>query len=374
MAILDGKSNVIAIVGTVGIPACYGGFETLVENLARFHQDKAMPGRLVVYCSSKAYRKRQNTYLGAELRYVGLKANGPASILYDVVSILSAARRCSVILVLGVGGTVALPLVRLFSRARVVTNVDGIEWKRKKWSNLARWWLHKSENWALRYSDEVLADNQGIATYLFEKYGRECAVIPYGGDHAVHCAAKAQREVVLPVDYALHVGRIEPENNVEMMLEAFSHLPGMPIVVVGNWGNSAYGKDLKQRFAEFSNLHLLDPVYDPGALHKIRSNARMYIHGQSVGGTSPALVEMMHFGVPIAAYDCVYNRHTTEDKALFFKDAQELASRVKALVPEAARDVGQDMQRVALERYTWDVVGQAYYDLFDRLAREGRVR
>ena len=352
----------ISILGTVGIPASYGGFETLAENLARFHQANELTGELVVYCSAKSYPARPESHLGARLRYIDLNANGVSSIPYDIVSLLSAVRhRSDVILLLGVSGAIALPLVRLLSRARIVTNIDGIEWKREKWKGAARWFLRFSERMAVRFSHEVVADNAGIAEHVAQSYGRDCHVIAYGGDHALQAPIKPYEGPPLPPRYALALCRIEPENNVTMILEAFVRIPGMPLVFVGNWNNSAFGRELRQRYASLPHLHLLDPIYDIGVLRTVRGNAALYVHGHSAGGTNPSLVEMMHFGVPILAFDCIFNRCTTEEKAVFFKDAEALRNAVDTLDPDDAARIGEDMRRVAEARYTWDAVGRAYF-------------
>lgn len=354
----------ISILGTVGIPASYGGFETLVENLARFHQTNSLPSKLVVYCSAKSYPARSKTCFGAELRYVDLGANGISSIAYDVVSLISAVRqRSEVILLLGVSGAIALPLVRLVSRATIVTNIDGIEWKREKWTGLARWFLRLSERMAVSYSHEVIADNAGIAAHVARNYGKHCHVIAYGGDHAIHATPKPYADALLPKRYALALCRIEPENNVEMILEAFSRQHELPLVFVGNWGNSAYGQLLRQRFGAAPNLYLLDPIYDAGVLHTLRSNATIYVHGHSAGGTNPSLVEMMHFGIPVLAYDCVFNKHTTESKALWFDSAKALSEILTGLTPEVMHQVAVDMKGIAQARYTWSAIGSAYFSL-----------
>jgi glycosyltransferase involved in cell wall biosynthesis len=354
----------VAILGTVGVPAAYGGFETLAENLVRFHELNHLPGRLAVYCSADTYPDRPHSFLGAELRYVALNANGVSSIPYDIVSLFSAARRGSdVILLLGVSGALALPLVRLFSRARVVTNIDGIEWKREKWKGLARWFLRFSEQMAVRFSHEVIADNAGIAEHVVQSYRRDCHVIAYGGDHAVEIPAQHHDGLKLPLRYALALCRIEPENNVTMILEAFAANSDMPLVFVGNWNKSQFGRSLRQRYAQTAHLYLLDPIYDLGVLRTLRGNAAIYVHGHSAGGTNPSLVEMMHFGIPVLAYDCVFNRHTTDNKALWFKDADSLGDAVSSLEPERMSHVGIEMKRIAQERYTWQAVGQAYFKL-----------
>jgi len=354
----------IALLGTVGIPASYGGFETLAENLARFHQVNQLPGKLAVYCSAKSYPDGPNSFLGAELRYVDLNANGVSSVAYDIVSLFSAVRqRSNIILLLGVSGAIALPLLRLVSRARIVTNIDGIEWKREKWTGLARGFLRLSERIAVQFSHEVIADNGGIAAHIAETYGRNCHVIAYGGDHALRAQPRPYEGERMPGQYALALCRIEPENNVGMILEAFVERQEMPLVFVGNWNNSDFGRALRQRYASLEHLHLLDPIYDLDILHTVRSNAAIYVHGHSAGGTNPSLVEMMHFGLPILAYDCVFNRHTTDEKALWFKDSASLGVTIAALTPTVMEQAGSEMKRIAQERYTWSTIGQAYFSL-----------
>lgn len=353
-------------MGTVGIPANYGGFETLAENIARYHQMNRLPGILTVYCSAPNYNQRPRTYLGAELRYLPFRANGISSIVYDAFSLISAIwHRSDVILLLGVSGAIALPLVRLVSRARVVTNVDGIEWKRQKWQGAAKWFLRLSESIAVRFSHEIIADNGGIAEYVAEHYGRRCEVVAYGGDHATSVSPSATDFGGLPARYALALCRIEPENNVEMILEAFSRQAELPLVFVGNWSNSAYGVELRQRYGAEANLLLLDPVYEPAMLRAIRNKAVLYVHGHSAGGTNPSLVEMMHFGVPVLAFDCVFNRFTTAENALYFDDSHALCAAMDALTPEKSLEIGAYMGRLASERYTWNVVGKEYFRIMD---------
>jgi glycosyltransferase involved in cell wall biosynthesis len=353
-----------AILGTVGIPAKYGGFETLAENLVDFHRRNALLGRIVVYCSSKNSPSDRRSYLGAELRYINLNANGPASVLYDAISLLSAIRRgCDVILLLGVSGALALPLVRLLSKARIVTNVDGIEWKRAKWKGFAKWWLRQSERWAVRYSHEVIADNEGIAAHINECYGRNASVIAYGGDHALEAVERPYPGSPLPSAYALALCRIEPENNVEMILQAFSGKPLVPLVFIGNWSNSAFGRELKSRFRDDPGVRLMDPIYEPGVLRTLRSGAAVYVHGHSAGGTNPSLVEMMHFGLPVLAFDCIFNRFTTNDRAIFFRSADDLRRELGELSSEEGKRIGEAMAQIARERYSWEAIGRAYFDV-----------
>lgn len=359
-----GRPQTLAIIGTVGIPATYGGFETLVENLARFHEGSKMKSRMVVYCSAASYEVKPQTHLGAELRYVPIPANGAASVLYDLVCLWSAVRRgADVCLLLGVSGAIALPLLRTLSKIRVVTNIDGVEWRREKWRGFSKWFLRLSERMAVRFSHEVIADNGAIARYVREAYERDCHVIAYGGDHAVAVDPVPWKGAALPPKYALALCRVEPENNVAMILEAFAVDPAMPLVFIGNWNKSAFGRNLRQQYAGVRHLYLIDPIYDTGILRSIRGRASVYVHGHSAGGTNPSLVEMMHFGLPVFAYECDFNRFTTEGAAVFFNSAAQLHSEVARLTPDTASAVGAAMLQIAQRRYTWAAVGREYFNL-----------
>lgn len=354
----------ISITGIVGVPAKYGGFETLVENLVRYHEAKSLPGALTIYCSSKSFETRPSTYASAHLRYIPLEANGVSSIPYDALSLLSAVwRKSDVILLLGVSGAIVLPLVRIFSKARIVTNIDGIEWRREKWKGLAKWFLRMSEKVAVRYSHDVIADNQAISDYVVKTYGRECQVIAYGGDHALDAVPSDISDLNLSAEYALALCRIEPENNVHMILEAYSRKLSFPLVFVGNWDNSSYGQLLKAKYQNTDNIVLLDPVYDPGRLLSLRKRARIYVHGHSTGGTNPSLVEMMHFGIPVFAYDCLFNRFSTDDKAIFFENSDDLYQKIEDLSEVQSKDIGGYMESLAMELYTWSKVGDSYFSL-----------
>jgi glycosyltransferase involved in cell wall biosynthesis len=355
----------IAILGTVGVPANYGGFETLAQNLVDYHGGAALSSNLVVYCSSKAFKSKPEAYGTARLRYIGLDANGPQSILYDVLSLLDAIRRRDTqLLLLGVSGALALPFVRLLSRARIITNIDGIEWKREKWKPLARAILRVSEWSAVRFSHRVVTDNQAIADYVTLTHCRPCEFIPYGGDHALSAEPEPAATAGLPENYALALCRIEPENNVAMILEAFAEL-GALLVFVGNWEKSDYGRALKSGYMQYSNIIILDPIYEPHELRAIRDRASMYVHGHSAGGTNPSLVEMMHFGIPVVAHGCIFNRHTTENKARYFEKSAELVQEIRAVKPQDAIAIGAEMLEIAKRRYTWDDVGKAYFALLE---------
>ena len=357
--------TICSILGTAGVPGAYGGFETLAENLVRYHDGHKSNVELRVYCSRKLSEKvKADTFLHAKLRYIPLDANGPLSILYDALSLLDAVwRRSDVIVLLGVSGALTLPVIRAVSRSRIITNIDGVEWKRDKWGWFAKLILKWSERAAVRWSHTVIADNTAIAEHIRDAYASECHVIPYGGDHALAAVPEFDPALGLPSDYVFALCRIEPENNVAMILDSFAQLSDRNLVFVGNWNNSVFGRDLRASYSEYPNLYLVDPIYEPGRLRWIRDGAQAYVHGHSAGGTNPSLVEMMHFGISVLAFDCSFNRYTTEGKAIYFDSSEDLIQLFSKLRVESMDEVGAHMKEIALRRYSWESVGRAYFDL-----------
>ena len=358
------KKSKIAIVGTVGVPAKYGGFETLVENLVKYHFDNKLTPDITVWCSRGAYGSAETNYLSASLKYVALNANGPLSPVYDAICLFQAVRsNHSHILLLGVSGAIFLPFVRLLSNAKIVTNIDGIEWKRDKWSRFSKVFLKVSELIAVKFSHKVISDNQEIANHVLNAYGDKSAVIAYGGDHALEAYDDAL-DIDLPSEFYLSVCRIEPENNVHLILEAFSKT-SKNLVFIGNWGRSEYGAILKKRYQSLDNIVLLDPIYDTKRLSQIRSQALAYVHGHSAGGTNPSLVEIMHFGLGVIAFNCKFNIFTTNNNAVYFNTSLDLIRLLESIDHKDLSAVGQKMLAIAKEMYTWDTIGQQYFTLMD---------
>ncbi|WP_282077803.1 DUF1972 domain-containing protein [Epibacterium ulvae] len=360
----------IAIVGTVGLPANYGGFETLAENLVLNLGEGPDKLDLSVYCSTKAYSEHPTHFKGAQLRYISLDANGPQSVLYDALSLFDACRKGDdVVLLLGVSGALFIPIAKLFWNIKVVTNIDGLEWRRAKWGRLARAFLKFSERIAVRFSDTVVCDNQAISDHVTQAYGAQSTMIAYGGDQAFATEPGDIQDLSLPADYALGLCRIEPENNVEMILNGFSKCIERKLVFVGNWNASDYGKNLRQAYSTYENITLLDPIYDAPRLRAIRDGAEIYVHGHSAGGTNPSLVEMMHFGIPVLAFDCTYNRYSTEDQATYFSSASDLRQKVEQ------NDLcdGSTIKSIANKRYCWAQITSSYSSLFKPLPTEKRL-
>lgn len=360
------RRYIVSIVGTQGIPGKYGGFETLVEQLTAQVTAEQCNQTIdyKVFCSSTDLKQKQKRCGRANLYYTPLSANGISSIPYDCISLFRAMGRSHCILLLGVSGAIFLPLVRFFTNTRIVTNIDGLEWKREKWGGFARWFLHLSERIAVRFSHCIIADNKAIQQHAEESYGCHAELIAYGYNHAMRDIAEdiqltsLSKFRVEPNQYNLSICRIEPENNCHLVLEAAAQ-SGAKLLFIGNWERSKYGRELKAKYSTFQNITISDPVYDLDTLFALRRYAMRYIHGHSAGGTNPSLVEAMIFGNEIATYDVVYNRFTTNELGLFFDSAESLSEILKQ-EPKKSPELTQ----LAQERYNWDIIRMEYENLF----------
>ena len=353
----------IAIIGTNGVPASYGGFETFVEHLIEGKQ-----AIFSVYCSSKNGKKREEEYKGARLIYIPLKANGISSIAYDIFSMIHALWSGQKnFLILGVSGAIFFPILKLFPEIKVITNIDGIEWQRNKWKGLSKIFLKFSEFMAIKFSSLIISDNLAITKYVSEKYKIDAKTIAYGGDHAFFTKEKVPLLTNENLKhgkskYALSICRIEPENNVEMILEAVS-LMDLSLVFIGNWSDSEYGKRLFKKFSSRTNIHLLDPIYSIESLFEYRASCSVYIHGHSAGGTNPSLVEMMFFSKPIIAFDCSFNRFTLENKGNYFSSTQKLSHLLSDIESLTDKII---FREIANRKYTWDFIRKEYLELFEK--------
>lgn len=355
----------IGIIGTVGVPAKYGGFETLVHQLVinLSHQFD-----MTVYCSSHAYQREERlaTWEGAKIKYIPLKANGYQSVLYDLFSMIHALFRSDVLLVLGISGGMFLPILKLFSKKKIIVNIDGLEWRRPKWNWFARRFLLFSEKIACKFADEIITDNRILKEYVKIRYNISSRLIEYGADHT-------KRKVIndddikeypfLTEKYAFKVSRIEPENNIHLILEAFSKLPEQHLVLVGNWKDNYYGTKLLEQYKGYKNLHLLNPIYATLKLDVLRSNAHFYVHGNSAGGTNPSLVEAMYLKLPVLSFDAIFNRVTTNNQAIFFNDEKELQEIVSNIDKYPLFAVAENLKNIANKKYTWKNISSLYANI-----------
>lgn len=359
----------IAIVGSKGIPARYGGFETLTENLAVENEKRGHPFDFLIYCYAGAYEDRPAQRHGAQLRYLWLKANGVQSIPYDILSMLLAVREgCDTVLLLGCSGAYGLPVLRLLApKVRIITNIDGIEWRRAKWGPVASLVLRIAESLALRFSHELITDNAEIERYVAAEFGKPSNMIPYGGDNAIaHPPDPLDDIPPLPEKFALSICRIVPENNLDIILEAFTTEPSHHLVIIGNWDFSPYGRRLRKKYGKQASITLLDPIYDVGKLRTIRAQAAFYVHGHSAGGTNPSLVEIMHFGCPVIAHGCSFNCSTTENAAAYFTSTKDLVAHLQNMTEESLSKNGLAMKEIAERCYTWEKIADMHFKVFGK--------
>jgi glycosyltransferase involved in cell wall biosynthesis len=349
----------IGIVGTVGVPSRYGGFETLAEQLAR--RIKPSQAVLIVYCQRSAYPEvlslSDRCFASHRRVFVPFKANGPASMFHDALAMIHAALfvRVDVMLVLGYSGGWALPLVKLLRpKMRIVTNIDGMEWRRNKFDSLAKKVLRFLEWTAVRFSHFVIADNQGIAQIARDIYAIDPVLIAYGGDHTIPEYENKSR--LNCGSYYLSIARIEPENNCHVILAA-CEATGSPLIFVGNWDASEYGRRLKRLYSRSQTVKLLDPIYDQSELLPLRKQSIGYIHGHSVGGTNPSLVEALFHNDRVLAFDCPFNRFTLMNNGAYFCNIDSLT---QLLSQGGAGKIKQRDLLVLRDNYCWDNVVKSY--------------
>jgi glycosyltransferase involved in cell wall biosynthesis len=352
----------IAIIGTRGIPNNYGGFETLAEHLALYLSKNI---DITIYCSSKDLPSKLPEYYSAKLRYIPISSHGASGVLYDSISLLQAARKFDKLLLLGFGCGFVLPLVKKYHK-KLIINIGGLDWKRSKWSHWKQRLIKYSESNLVRYAGTIVADNKLIQEYIEKEYGRESTLIEYGGDNATPRPITEELRKTykfLGKPYAFSVARIQPDNNIDMILKAFTTQQELPIVLVGNWNSSEYGVALKKKYITNTNLILLDAIYKREILDVLRSNCTLYIHGHSAGGTNPALVEAMHLQLPIFAYASGYNEETTEHRAVYFKDESDLEQKLKERDNYNLEKMGMELKKIADRRYVWKTIVQKYKEI-----------
>lgn len=354
----------VAIIGTQGVPACYGGFETMVENIIGENCSKDI--KYTVYCSSKDMKNSElKEYKGAKLKYINLKSHGIWCIPYYSISLLKCiGKGYDTVLMLGCGGGFALPIFRLFNKSKFITNIDGLEHRRDKWGKFAKFVIRNLEVFSVKFSDVIVSDNKGIQDYVKETYGKHSEMIAYGGDNVLRNLSVEQCNKTLdefglkPNNYAISVCRIEPENNCHITLEAYSK-SNRNLVFIGNWDRSEYGRNLKQKYSKYRNIKIMNPIYNLDILYALRSNAELYIHGHSAGGTNPSLVEAMFFGKSIYAFDCVYNIESTYQHAHYYHNSDDLLRLL-----ESKPQNGELMRSIANEHYTWRKIASQYEKLY----------
>ncbi len=355
------RTRSVAILGSRGIPAEFGGFETFAEQLAV--RLVARGYEVTVFCEySQSYREPD--YKGVRLVYLRTPAvPGLRSIWFDSVCILRSLRGYDAVLMLGYHAAFAFVLPWLL-RNNFITNMDGIEWKRDKWSSAAKLYIRSMEFCAAHLSRRLVADAQGIAEHLQTHHGvhRKITTIPYGAEPVNETPDPSFLEdlSLTPDSYYLLVCRLEPENHVLEIIRGFvqSDSPYQLVIVGDHQAQTEYTQALL-RVAD-ARVRFMGVVFHHATLQSLRWYCRAYFHGHSVGGTNPSLLEAMACGNHTVAHDNVFNREVTAGNADFFTSAADVTtvlSRLDRAVPNVARELLR--QRVR-NIYSWDAITDQY--------------
>jgi glycosyltransferase involved in cell wall biosynthesis len=351
----------VAIIGTNGIPAQYGGFETLAENLVHHLIDK---NHVEVYCSRPNQSFDVKEYNGAKLIYLPLRANGWQSFLYDFFSTLRAFFLSDVILILGPACGLVIPVNKFFGKL-IITNHGGLnEWERESYSPLKRRFSWLNHYVAAKFSDVNVVDNVELQKSLRKNFGAESKVIRYGGDHVLENEEVnySNKYPFCESEYFVCVARAQIDNNLHILLEAFESMPHKTLVIVSNWSVSQYARELRSFYQKHKNINMLDAIYNQSELNFVRRKAFCYIHSHSRCGTAPSLVEAMTLGLPVVSFDCATNRETTQNCALFFQDAKSLVSALTGLEGEKIVNLKNNLSLIAQNNFLWSSIAQQYSD------------
>lgn len=364
----------LAILGTRGIPARYGGFETFAEELA-----VRLVGRgvdVTVYCAAGGGAAPES-YKGVRLEYIPSPHIGPlTTVLFDIRSLIDARKGFDAVYMLGYGVSAFCFIPRIYG-SEVWINMDGIEWGRAKWGIGARVYLKTMEAFAMRTPNRIIADAGGIKDFLEGRHRRvpPCDVIAYGA-HVVDAAPQdaVLGEMRLKQDgYYLVVCRLEPENHLLEIIKGFNASGSvLPLVIVGNHNiDTSYVRDLKAAGGE--GVKFVGAVYDEVKLKALRYYCKAYCHGHSVGGTNPSLLEALGCGNLVIAHDNPFNREVAGDAGVYFKGPEDipgLMAAIESMSVAERREISARARLIIKERYDWDKIADMYLRLLNGLRRK----
>jgi glycosyltransferase involved in cell wall biosynthesis len=366
----------IAMIGTRGVPARYGGFETCVEEVG--HRLAKRGHDVTVYCRRADGSEGGDTaeleeHLGMRLVHLpALRRKTLETLSHTALSVRHAfVERPDVAFVFNAANAPLLPFLRL-RRIPVVTHVDGLEWKRAKWNGVGQRYYRAAESLAVRWSDALIADAAGIQDYYSDRFSVSADYIPYGAPILVDPGRGKIAELgLLSGEYHLVVARFEPENHVDLAVEGYLRSTAeRPLVVVGAAPYAdQYTAKIKKLAAGDSRVRLLGSVWDQDLLDQLYGNALTYIHGHSVGGTNPSLLRAMGAGAATSAFDVNFNREVLGEFGRYFTGPDDVAALCEQAEADPAGTGKRGRAQVAsLDRYEWDDVADKYETLAYRMS------
>jgi glycosyltransferase involved in cell wall biosynthesis len=364
----------IAFLGTRGIPARYSGFEMFVEQLSvrlvqRGHS-------VTVYNRFPFNRYDENNFKGVRIvRLPTIPTKATDTIVHTFLSVLHLlGRDCDIAYFCGVGNSL-LSFVPKLRGMRTVVNVDGADFARAKWSGFGRWWLRKSESWAARLADVVIADNGSIQKRYRELYGIDAELIPYGADVVTQNPGEAWLEKfrLTPKNYFLYVSRLTPENAADLAMESYlASGSNLPLVVIGDapYQKEFIGK-LKSLAAKSEKILMTGFLFGE-AYQQLSFHARAFILPTAIDATRPVLLDQMGFGNCVIARDTPGNLEVVGDTAVTFSHSEpekSLAAAIKKISddPGLAAEFGGKARRRIQAHYDWETICDRYEALFQKM-------
>ncbi len=355
----------IGILGTRGIPNQYGGFEQFAQYLSLYLVNK---GHEVWVYNSHRHEYKEATYEGVKLIHCfdpESKIGTIGQFIYDFNCIRDARSRDFDIL-LQLGYTSSSVWAKLLpAKQIIVSNMDGLEWKRSKFNKHVQSFLKKAESWAVRSSDYLVADSKGIQSYLKEKYKVVSSYIPYGAELFENPDSSILKTFgLVEGDYDMLIARLEPENSIEMILEGRrSSKTKRKLIIIGN-DQRAFGVYLKNKFEGVIGIHFLGGIYDQNILNNLRYYSNLYFHGHQVGGTNPSLLEAMGSGALIAAHRNEFNRAILKENGFYFQNPKDIADLMDfAVKSDNLIRINSNTQAIK-EEFTWEKINSSYETLF----------
>jgi glycosyltransferase involved in cell wall biosynthesis len=361
----------IAIIGTRGVPARYGGFETCAEELSVGLVNKGH--KVIVTCRKYLYPEKFKYYKGVKLIYLpSIRGKFTDTFSHTFLSILRVLFESPDIILIFNSANSPFAIIGKISGKKIVINVDGLEWKRKKWNIIGKIYFKFCEILSCILGDAIVSDSKEIKKYYKRKYGKETIYIPYG---AYFYESKKpeilEKYGVKKRKYFLIASRLEPENNQDKAVEAFQKVKTDKLLVIAGGANwkSPYVKRLKN--TNDKRIIFLGPVYHPGHIEELHANAFAYIHGNEVGGTNPALLKAMGSGNCIICFDVPFNREVLGDCGFYFKDVNELKEKIEYLLknPEVVERYGKMARERTEKLYRWEKIIDDYENLFLKILK-----
>lgn len=351
----------IAILGTRGIPNNYGGFEQFAEYLSSYLANKGH--EVYVYCSS-SHPYQKSLWSKVNLIHIYDPENQLGTLgqfVYDLNCILDSRKR-DFDIILQLGYTSNSIWGWLFSsKPIIVTNMDGLEWKRSKYSKPVQSFLKVAERIVLLWSDFLIADSIGIKEYLLKKYKKQSQFIPYGS-YSFHAPQEnvLEQYSLKPFRYNMLIARLEPENSIDIILNGASQSQDT-FLVIGSFATK-YGSYLTHKYRIYKNIKFLGAIYDIHILNNLRFFSNLYFHGHTVGGTNPSLLEAMGSQSLICAHNNIFNKAILEDDGYYFDKSEDVTSLIEKITKADTFNqtkVKNNLKKIE-ELYSWPIVNKQY--------------